>query len=32
MISREKKINLRVDYAIGVQGNQGLYFGVMEAF
>lgn len=32
MISREKKINLRLDYAIGVDGNQGVYFGVMEAF
>ena len=32
MISREKKINLRLDYAIGVDGNQGLYFGIMEAF
>ncbi|MBU2950223.1 outer membrane protein assembly factor [Tamlana agarivorans] len=32
MISREKRINLRLDYAIGVDGNQGLYFGVMEAF
>ena len=32
MVSREKRINLRLDYAIGVDGNQGLYFGVMEAF
>ncbi len=32
MVSREKKINVRLDYAIGVDGNQGLYFGVMEAF
>lgn len=32
MASREKKINLRLDYAIGVDGNQGLYFGIMEAF
>ena len=32
MVSREKKINLRLDYAWGVDGNQGLYFGVMEAF
>jgi len=32
LISREKKINLRLDYAIGVDGNQGLYFGIMEAF
>ena len=32
MASREKKINLRLDYALGVNGNQGLYFGIMEAF
>ncbi len=32
MVSREKRINLRLDYAWGVDGNQGLYFGVMEAF
>jgi len=32
MVSRAKKINLRLDYALGVDGNQGLYFGVMEAF
>jgi len=32
MVSPEKKINLRLDYAIGVDGNQGIYFGVMEAF
>jgi outer membrane protein assembly factor BamA len=32
MISREKRINFRLDYAWGVDGNQGLYFGVMEAF
>ena len=32
MISREKKINIRMDYAWGVDGNQGLYFGVMESF
>ncbi|MFK5854850.1 MAG: BamA/TamA family outer membrane protein [Bacteroidota bacterium] len=32
MISREKRINLRLDYALGIDGNQGLYFGVMEAF
>jgi len=32
MISREKRINLRLDYAVGVDGNQGLYFGVMESF
>lgn len=32
MVSKEKRINLRLDYAWGVDGNQGLYFGVMEAF
>ncbi|TNJ45793.1 BamA/TamA family outer membrane protein [Tamlana fucoidanivorans] len=32
MVSPAKKINLRLDYAYGVDGNQGLYFGVMEAF
>jgi outer membrane protein assembly factor BamA len=32
MISRVKKINLRLDYAIGVDGNMGLYFGMMESF
>ncbi len=32
MISREKKINIRLDYAVGVDGNSGIYFGMMEAF
>lgn len=32
MVSKEKKINLRLDFAVGVDGNQGLYFGIMEAF
>lgn len=32
MVSLQKKINIRLDYAIGVDGNQGLYFGIMEAF
>lgn len=32
MVSKAKKINIRLDYAIGVDGNEGLYFGVMEAF
>jgi len=32
MISLEKRINLRLDYAVGVDGNQGVYFGIMEAF
>ena len=29
---KEKRINLRLDYAVGVDGNQGVYFGIMEAF
>jgi len=32
MVSKVKRINLRLDYGYGVDGNQGLYFGVMEAF
>jgi len=32
MIAPEKKINIRLDFALGVDGNQGLYFGVGEAF
>ncbi len=32
MVSKAKKINIRLDYALGVDGNQGVYFGVMEAF
>lgn len=32
MISLEKRINLRLDYAVGVDGNQGVYFGIMESF
>jgi outer membrane protein assembly factor BamA len=32
MVSKAKNINLRLDYALGVDGNQGFYFGVMEAF
>ena len=32
MISRVKRINLRLDFGWGVDGNQGVYFGVMEAF
>lgn len=32
MVSYDKRINIRLDYAIGVDGNQGLYFGIMEAF
>jgi len=32
MISKVKKLNVRLDYAIGVDGNMGVYFGMMEAF
>jgi outer membrane protein assembly factor BamA len=32
MVSKEKRINIRLDYAFGIDGNQGLYFGIMEAF
>ena len=32
MVSKQKKTNIRLDYAIGVDGNEGLYFGVMESF
>jgi outer membrane protein assembly factor BamA len=32
MLSREKKINMRLDYAWGVNGNEGVYLGIMEAF
>ncbi|MGB5271127.1 BamA/TamA family outer membrane protein [Eudoraea sp.] len=32
MVSKAKKINIRLDYALGVDGNEGFYFGVMEAF
>jgi hypothetical protein len=32
MVSKVKKINLRLDFAVGVDGNQGVHFGVMEAF
>jgi len=32
MVSKAKKVNLRLDYSVGVDGNQGLYFGVMESF
>lgn len=31
-MEKVKRINIRLDYAFGVDGNQGLYFGVMEAF
>jgi outer membrane protein assembly factor BamA len=32
MLAPEKRVNLRVDYAWGVNGNQGFYLGLMEAF
>lgn len=32
MVSTEKHINFRLDYAWGVNGNDGFYIGVMEAF
>jgi len=32
MLSSEKKINMRLDYAWGVNGNEGVYLGIMEAF
>jgi len=31
-LSQERKINLRMDYAWGVNGNEGFYLGIMEAF
>jgi outer membrane translocation and assembly module TamA len=31
-LSTEKRINARLDYALGVNGNDGLYLGIMEAF
>lgn len=32
MVSKAKKTNIRLDYAVGVDGNQGVYFGIMESF
>jgi outer membrane protein assembly factor BamA len=32
MLSEERKINLRLDAAWGINGNHGLYLGIMEAF
>ena len=32
MVSLVKRINFRLYYAIGVDGNQGLFFGIMNAF
>jgi outer membrane protein assembly factor BamA len=31
-LSLERKINLRMDYAWGVNDNEGFYLGIMEAF
>ncbi len=31
-LSQERKINLRMDYAWGVNDNEGFYLGIMEAF
>jgi len=31
-LSKDKRINARIDYALGVNGNDGLYLGIMEAF
>lgn len=31
-LSTDKRINARLDYAFGVNGNDGLYLGIMEAF
>ena len=32
MLSEEKHINMRLDAAWGVNGEKGIYFGIMEAF
>ena len=32
MLSEERKINARIDYAWGKDGNEGLYLSIMEAF
>jgi len=32
MVSREKRINLRLDYAVGVDENQRIYFHEIKAF
>jgi len=32
MLSEEKHINMRLDGAWGVNGEKGIYFGIMEAF
>lgn len=31
-LSTDKRINARIDYGVGVGGNDGLYLGIMEAF
>ena len=32
MLSPEKRINVRIDCAVGVNGNDRLHIGLMEAF
>ena len=32
MVSLKKRINLRLDFAKGIDDNSGIYFGIMEAF
>lgn len=32
MLNKSQRINLRVDYAVGIQGEGGLYFQITEAF
>jgi hemolysin activation/secretion protein len=32
MLSEERKINARLDYAWGVDGNEGIYLNIMESF
>jgi hypothetical protein len=30
--NQEQKVNLRVDFGFGNDGNRGIYFGIQEAF
>lgn len=32
MFNREERVNVRIDYAVGVEGNTGLYVVITEAF
>jgi hypothetical protein len=32
LADRKEKINLRIDYAAGIQGQRGFYFAFGEAF